>query len=855
MIKTQYFSQKRRGLSFTGKACRLLLAGVTALAGMANLSSCSQYDLDERTPDNWGASIYSYLVDNGNYTNFSKIIDDLGYRSVLDKTGSKTLFAADDDAFKRFYANNKWGVHSYADLTVAQKRMLLFGAMINNSYQLNYLCNTEGNVKGVAMRRLSALSPYDSVPKLTPDEMPDNKYWRHLKTQPYVYCFKDLTYTPMIHFMENFLVNNKITNEDYDFLYNHTTNRQAGQASVNGLQVVEEDIRCSNGFIDRTEEVMTPLDNMAEIIKGKPQMSQWNSLLERFCAPDSSEEASIKLGLNWPTEKAYQKRFFSEWSQGGKSYNASADGSVIDPAELLSFDPGWNQFYSGTNTTPDVELQRNMGLMLVPTNEALEEYWNNGEGKVLSERYGTWDKVPNNVVAELINNNMQKYLISCVPSKFPTMLNKSNDPMNISESDVDSVFLGNNGAIYMTNKVFAPTSFVSVMFPVIVFNDNYKILWSIINSGRYDALLNSLTSTYSLFVPSSKAVLQYVDPCSYAKSELEMLRFHWNNATKEPYASVHKYDPATGVVGDSIGVKSGTWSLNRRLEFLLKDHIVVGDVTDGHTYYRTMGNSIIRVNNPGKGKDGMTVEGTYQMNDDGKKIPVTNVYNQQNGHTYIIDEEPILGTRQSVKDIIDATPEFEEFGRLLEASGIIENNYKEKTCGDNYINAFNSYQYTVYVPTNESIRQLISSGQLIDPDVYEQMKESGADVTADSTRLVNFVKYHIQDNALIIGASNSSSNYETAMIDEATKGFARLNVTADDNNITIQDKQGNVRHVLKTDKNLYNRFAREYIYPGKDAKDASNIETNSSAVVHLIDGPLLFWNKQGAHAKKRARRH
>lgn len=855
MMTTKYFSLTRSSMSFTRRTRLWLCAGAVALTGMASLSSCSEYDLDERTPDNWGSSIYSYLAGHGNYTNMARIIDDLGYRSVLDKTGSKTLFAADDDAFNRFYASNKWGVHSYQDLTEAQKRMLLFGAMINNSYQLNYLCNTEGNVKGVAMRRLSALSPYDSVPKLTPAEMPDNKYWQHLKSQPYVYCFKDLTYTPMIHFMENFLVNNKITNEDYNFLYNHSTNRQSGQASVNGLQVVEEDIRCSNGFIDRTAEVMTPLDNMAEIVRTKPQMSEWNKLLERFCAPDSSEDASIKLGLNWPTEKAYQKRFFSEWSQGGATHNTAADGTVIDPAELLSFDPGWNQFYSGTNTTPEVELQRNMGLMLVPSNQALDDYWNNGEGKVLSERYGSWENVPNNVVAELINNNMQKYLMSCVPSKFATMLNKSNDPMNISEGDIDSVFLGNNGAIYLTNKVFAPTSFVSVMFPVIVFNDNYKILWSIINSKRYDALLNSLTSEYSLFVPSSKAVLQYVDPCSYAKSELEMLRFHWNDATKEPYASVHKYDPVSETVGDSIDVISGSWNLSRRLEFLLKDHIVVGDVTDGHQYYRTMGNSFIRVNNASQGKNGMTVEGTYQMNDELKQIPVTNVYNQQNGHTYIIDEEPILGTRQSVKNIIDNTPEFEEFGRLLEASGLIENNYKEKTCGDNYINMFNSYQYTVYVPTNESIRELINSGQLIDPDVYEQLKESGADVTTDSTRLVNFVKYHIQDNALIIGAQNTSSDYETAMIDENTKGFVRLNVTADENNITIKDKQGNERKVVKTSEDLYNRFAREYIYPGKDAKDASNIETNSSAVVHLINGPLLYWSKQNARPKRTVRKH
>ena len=844
----KHFSLSSGGTSLSRLTRQKLGTLALVMAGMSclGLSSCSEYDLDERTPSNWGNSIYSYLAGNGNYTNMTRIIDDLGYRAVLDKTGSKTLFVADDDAFARFYANNSFGVRSYEQLSEAQKRMLLFGAMINNSYQLNYLCNTEGPVEGACMRRLSALSPYDSVPRLTPDAMPDNKYWKHLKGQSSVYCFKDITYVPMIHFMEKFMTNNKITNEDYDFLYNNETKRRPGQASVNGLQVVEEDIRCSNGFINRTEEVMTPLENMAEIISKKPQTSRWNSFLERFCAPDSSEEASIRLGLAWPSEKAYQKRFFSEWSQGGKPYSTTASGTLIDDAELLSFDPGWNEYYGGTNTTADVELQRNMALMLVPSDEALETYWTEGAGSILRERYGTWEAVPNNVIAELVNNNMQKYLTSCVPSKFPTMLNKSNDPMGITTNDVDSVWLGCNGAIYLTNKGFAPTSFVSVMYPLIVFNDNYKILWWIINQHRYDALLNSLTSTYSLIVPNSNAVLQYVDPCSYAKPELEMLRFHYDEVTKEPYASVHKYDPVTETVGDSIGERRGYWGLDRRLEFLLKDHVVVGDIEDGHEYYKTMGNSVIRVKNASAGAGGMTIEGTYQMNDNGRPIPVSYIYDQTkattggNGKTYILDEQPLLGTRQSVKKILDATPEFSEFAGLLEASGLIENTYKEKTCGDNYVNVFNSYQYTVYVPTNESIRQLITDGKLPDPEQIDAKREAGLDVTADSTKLVNFVKYHMQDNALIIGGENISSGYETALIDTRTNSFVRLEVTADENNITVEDARKNKRHVMKTSPAIYNRFAREYIYPGKSALDADNIETSSSIVIHQIDGPLMY---------------
>ena len=85
-------------------------------------------DLMDEDPAWLGSSIYDYLKSNGNYTNVVRMIDDLGYTEVLARTGSKTLFVADDDAYARFYNNRKWGVGSYEDLSVAQKKQLLYGS-------------------------------------------------------------------------------------------------------------------------------------------------------------------------------------------------------------------------------------------------------------------------------------------------------------------------------------------------------------------------------------------------------------------------------------------------------------------------------------------------------------------------------------------------------------------------------------------------------------------------------------------------------------------------------------------------------------------------------------------------------
>ncbi|MBN2767269.1 MAG: hypothetical protein JXR27_12935 [Paludibacteraceae bacterium] len=70
---------------------------VLIIASMFN--ACDKYPYDNEVPDWLGASIYEYLKQNANFTNYSRMIEDLGYVEVLSTTGSKTIFVADDEAF------------------------------------------------------------------------------------------------------------------------------------------------------------------------------------------------------------------------------------------------------------------------------------------------------------------------------------------------------------------------------------------------------------------------------------------------------------------------------------------------------------------------------------------------------------------------------------------------------------------------------------------------------------------------------------------------------------------------------------------------------------------------------------
>ena len=838
------------------KRCRDgLVAGAVFAFGLAG-AACSGYDLDEREPDTMGGSqsIYGYLSSQPGFTTMVRLIDELNYREVLDKTGSKTLFAADDEAFGRFFRHNDWGVTSYDRLSAAQKKMLLNGAMINNSYQVQTLSSVEGPLEGQCMRRTSAQEVYDTVPVLRPQDMPQNTYWQRHRAKDKMVCMKDNSVVPMTHFIEQFLQNNKITNADYDFLTNHTTQRKAGDASVNGVQMVEQNIRCFNGFIHRMAEVVTPLPNMAEIIASKPNTTLFNHLLERYCAPypcgdDVTRTYNNVYGTNVDT--VYQKRFFSEKSQGG-TLNRLPDGGAAPEFSLLKFDPEWNSYYTSRVLAPEVALQRDMGVIMVPTDEALRDYWENGAGRILKDNYGSWDNVPNRVLTPLINNNMLSSFVGSVPSKFQGILNDANDPMGVTEESIDSVWQACNGAIYLTNKVYSPTTYVSVMFPALI-NESMNIIYWAIQQLQYYVYLNSLNSYYSFFLPTNNALLEYVDPVSYGKTQTQLLRFHYDNTQlneqDKVWATIYSYDAVTGEVGDSIG-RAGYQEVRDRLEDILDSHIVIGNVEDGHEYYRTKGGTEIRVRNVAQGADGMTVEGSFQVNE-GEPQRVSYIYDQSkdgNGKVYILEGQPIMGTRMTVYDILSAHPEYSAFLDLMEGSGVFETMHttgsRTSICGGTNISLFSSYHYTVYVPSNEAIQQLHDSGKLPTWEDVDQAAQAGNDAKrmADSTAIVNFVKYHIQDNAVFVGASPAEGDFETSVIDPKTERFYKLHVNATGDAITVTDNQGNTRRVVTTDGSLYNQMAREFQYNAADARRATQIETSSSAVVHLIDGPLLIEN-------------
>ena len=67
----------------------------------------------------------------------------------------------------------------------------------------------------------------------------------------------------------------------------------------------------------------------------------------------------------------------------------------------------------------------------------------------------------------------------------------------------------------------------------------------------------------------------------------------------------------------------------------------------------------------------------------------------------------------------------------------------------------------------------------------------------------------------------------------------KLTPQATNTRMTVTDAVGNVRNVL-TGNGLYNLMAREYQFNSDNVENATALYTSSYAVVHQIDGPLMY---------------
>ena len=839
------------------------------LAAVVMTTSCREdYYLDEEEPTWLGESIYDFLKEDGGYTYFIRLIDDLDYAEVLSKTGSKTLFVVDDATFDAFLSNNEWGVTSYEQLSDSHKKLLLNSSMLNNVYFSDMLGYATGREEGKTLRRTSAVSIYDNIAKEPGHKLPESPYWDRFRTDGLV-LLKDNTEAPLVNFTHDYLVVNNLSPEDYRILTNQDSayTYKKSDVFINGVRIAEPNLKCKNGVVHRMEKLVTPLTNMADVVTNDTTMTRFAQLMNRFAAPYYSRTASLEYQrLYGGTDSVYVKKYLATHGHNtglsGNFLNVTTNGTQISaPADTLvdsylKFDPGWNRF-----TTNDIiPMSQDMAVMFVPSDEALEAYWETGGGEFLKDRFGSWENVPNYVIDDFVNNHMKPSFIASVPSKFNQVKNDGQVEMGVEIDNIERTIMCCNGVVYVTNRVFPPVSYVAVSAPTLV-NENMKIMrWAIEKYG-FDAYLLSMDSYYSFILPTDSAFKHYIDPLSIAKGEPELWEFYYDERTKSVKARSYPYDLETQqVTGTAKSPAPTSAQVDDRLEDIIDYHIIVDTIDlshQGKVYYRNKANGTVRVDVSAQG--GYDVFGGFQIENEAPiRVTMDNIKDQTkegNGKTYIVPtvmQTSMKSVYKAIEEHVgteEAPGPFYEFQKLMIEAGAFANNEDFASYGQT-VESFNTYHYTIYVPSNESVRAAIEDGlpTMDDAEEFILTQEDNyyfdPDEYRDSIRalIADFVNYHIQDNSVYVGGGSTTGNFETSTLDETTGTFCRIKVTGSNNGIALVDGAGNSQKVDTSDPTMYNIMTRDYLFDNKDLQKSSLIETSSYAVIHRV--PNVMYHKK-----------
>ena len=557
----------RMGKTMIGAFLLLSIGGIT-------YSCQDDYKLDETRPSFLGGSIYDELKGRNKFNYTVRLIEDLGYKEVMSKTGSKTLFVAPDAAYEEFFKNNKWGVSSYEQLTDAQKRILFNGAQLNNAYVIEMMGNADNGDKNLALRQNSAAAVVDSVRLWRPEELPTNysqvegekHYWDRFKGDKgkSILMATDDSEPMMTHFIENNMKEQRVRRSDVAFIVgdkNGWNESDPTRAYVFGNRVMEQDVVCLNGYFHVLDKVLVPPSSMAEEIRSNGETNIFSHILDRFSAPyyDATLTENYKALHNNSIDSIFEKRYFAINTKTGR-LTTGPDRIVNNDFPLLTYDPGWNSYKPEGGT----EKEKDMGVMFVPSDKALRDYFLRGAGQVLLERYGLKDlemneenllkhidQIPLDIVQPLVNNLMKPSFNESVPSKYLTIMNDARDPMfplrdypseAAYKSVIDKTLLANNGVVYVMNRVVSPADYASVLAPAL-YSSNTQIVRTVVRADDsfvqgsdyakaplqqyFSTYLKAMQSRFSFFVPTDDGLKNfgYIDPASMMRNR--QIYYRW----------------------------------------------------------------------------------------------------------------------------------------------------------------------------------------------------------------------------------------------------------------------------------------------------------------------------------------
>ena len=247
---------------------------------------CEEYSLKEKykRPDWLPGKLYTSVAVQGNLSKFAECLRLTGLDTILDVSGSFTVFAPTDEAIEQYLSENQYA--SVSNIPADELERITEFHIIQNPWSLEQLqslsiygwrTDDDANRNSYAYKRQTIF------------KNPVEKYWITRKNNKEMIVIDSTIsnhykrvfvgsrkYVPI--FYDAYLEVNDLTSEDFSFYFDRAF--EPGNVYYAGGKILQADIFAENGFVHIIDRVVSPMMNAQELLEREVPGESYKLFLE-----------------------------------------------------------------------------------------------------------------------------------------------------------------------------------------------------------------------------------------------------------------------------------------------------------------------------------------------------------------------------------------------------------------------------------------------------------------------------------------------------------------------------------------------------------------------------------------------
>ena len=751
-----------------------------SLYGLIIMGCDPEFKEDKYARPDWLAGkVYTQLKDQPNLSTFAECLELTGYDTIIDRSGSYTVFAPDNDAFSAWFQSHPT-YNSLGDIPMGKLAEIVKYHIVQNPWTKNQLRTLDvygwidtldlTNNKPRGFKRQTLLLDKNRKLGIVQNANKSLQIVDTLESSwKRVVAIDSRKYVP-IFFKEYYDIYD-LNADDYQFYFNRPIENPEDLFFAGG-KILGDEIFAENGFVYVIDRVIEPLPNAFQMLEeptGNYQYTKFLDLVNSF--PE----------FVYNEDKTFDQPGAELGFQVDSLFDLTYPELAFDIINERTSPP------SGTFGLPsNVTIRYHHGLV-APTNTAydafLTEYF---EGPA---RWGTLKAAPANIKKIVVNTHMSYNPI--YPTDFENgYFNGELDIVTLDQGDIVQTQYGSNSTFIGVSNMVVPRVFNSVAGPAYMLRGYSKTMFAIEEAGLLSALKRE-----------NENYLLYMESNTNSSTDSSLL-----------YGSAGDrftlYQIAQGSARE-YGINTAS------LRTFLLNHIGIGTPTGvpRKEFIENLAGNYIIINNEtgevsGTGPTSIGYQGEYPQ----ANFPTQISTNADNGITYDIDNYFSFSATSIFQKIQSNFPVFHD---LLSQAGLA-NQFELR-----YTFLSDNEEYTVLVP-NDSVLTAFQADTLEQEELRELLR-----------------LHFVQGDLIFTDGQKSAGYYKTARIDEKSTNFttifSKIYIDPGVDVINIADAQGGT-YTGAVESEFTN------IMTGMDVGEGTEVfrDLIITGVVHEIDRVLLF---------------